>query len=135
MTSVKEFPKSRGTIEYCSSQDGILICRWMDNKPVSFISSYSGVNPLVNIVRKKSKGDVHVVQGQVAPADHNEDGITNPRMTATDQETIGRKGEPKGWERRVPAPNLLRHYNMNMGGVDKSDMLVSLYRTPLKAKR
>ncbi|KAG0713763.1 PiggyBac transposable element-derived protein 3 [Chionoecetes opilio] len=30
---------------------------------------------------------------------------------------------------------LIKSYNANMGGIDKSDMLVQLYRTPMKAKR
>lgn len=35
----------------------------------------------------------------------------------------------------VPAPNIVKKYNHNMGGVDLADMLISLYRTPLKSRR
>ena len=35
----------------------------------------------------------------------------------------------------VTAPNIVRQYNVHMGGVDLADMLIALYRTPLKAKR
>lgn len=35
----------------------------------------------------------------------------------------------------VICPNVIKSYNANMGGIDKSDMLVHLYRTPMKAKR
>ena len=35
----------------------------------------------------------------------------------------------------VDCPSLIKSYNANMGGIDKSDMLVHLYRTPMKAKR
>ncbi|XP_046383469.1 piggyBac transposable element-derived protein 2-like [Ischnura elegans] len=35
----------------------------------------------------------------------------------------------------VPQPNIVRAYNKHMGGVDKQDMLLELYRTNLKGKR
>ena len=35
----------------------------------------------------------------------------------------------------VPCPEVIKSYNANMGGIDKSDMLVHLYRTPMKSKR
>ena len=35
----------------------------------------------------------------------------------------------------VPCPNVIREYNGKMGGIDKSDMLVHLYKTPMKARR
>ena len=35
----------------------------------------------------------------------------------------------------VSCPNVIKSYNANMGGIDKSDMLVHLYRTPMKSKR
>lgn len=35
----------------------------------------------------------------------------------------------------VTCPNLIKHYNGNMGGVDLADMLVALYRTDLKGHR
>ncbi|KAJ8372579.1 hypothetical protein AAFF_G00281230 [Aldrovandia affinis] len=36
---------------------------------------------------------------------------------------------------QVSCPAVIKSYNANMGGIDKSDMLVHLYRTPLKSKR
>ena len=33
----------------------------------------------------------------------------------------------------VPCPQVIKSYNANMGGIDKSDMLVHLYRTPMKS--
>ncbi|KAI3366108.1 hypothetical protein L3Q82_009927 [Scortum barcoo] len=35
----------------------------------------------------------------------------------------------------VTCPALIKSYNANIGGIDKSDMLVHLYRTPMKSKR
>ena len=35
----------------------------------------------------------------------------------------------------VTCPSVILTYNSNMGGIDKSDMLVQLYKTPMKSKR
>ncbi|XP_070814262.1 piggyBac transposable element-derived protein 3-like [Chaetodon trifascialis] len=35
----------------------------------------------------------------------------------------------------VSCPTAIKSYNSNMGGIDKSDMLVHLYRSPMKSKR
>ena len=35
----------------------------------------------------------------------------------------------------VNCPSVIKSYNANMGGIDKSDMLVHLYKTPMKSKR
>lgn len=35
----------------------------------------------------------------------------------------------------VPCPNMIRHYNSHMGGVDLADMLIALYRTEMRAHR
>ena len=35
----------------------------------------------------------------------------------------------------VPCPNVIRQYNGKMGGIDKSDMLTHLYKTPMRARR
>lgn len=35
----------------------------------------------------------------------------------------------------VGCPAVIKGYNANMGGIDKSGMLVHLYRTPLRSKR
>ncbi|KAK3885606.1 hypothetical protein Pcinc_010197 [Petrolisthes cinctipes] len=35
----------------------------------------------------------------------------------------------------VDCPSVIKSYNANMGGIDKSDMLVHLYKTPMKSKR
>ena len=35
----------------------------------------------------------------------------------------------------ISCPSVILSYNAHMGGIDKSDMLVSLYKTPMKSKR
>ena len=35
----------------------------------------------------------------------------------------------------VNCPNVIRSYNSHMGGIDKNDMLILLYKTPMKSKR
>ena len=35
----------------------------------------------------------------------------------------------------VKCPNVIREYNGKMGGIDKSDMLTHLYKTPMRARR
>ena len=36
---------------------------------------------------------------------------------------------------QVPCPEVVREYNSAMGGVDLADMLIALYRSPMKTKR
>ena len=35
----------------------------------------------------------------------------------------------------IPCPSVIKNYNSKMGLVDKSDMLVQLYKTPIKSNR
>ncbi|XP_065680710.1 piggyBac transposable element-derived protein 3-like [Hydra vulgaris] len=50
-------------------------------------------------------------------------------------------GNVKRWDQKnrkhiqVPCPQVVKEYNTGMGGVDLSDMLISLYRIPMKTKR
>ena len=99
LTSTDAMNKSttaRGTVEYCSSDDGILALKWKDNKVVTMLTNDLGVEPMSTVKRysKKTK--------------QKED---------------------------VECPSVIKNYNANMGGVDKSDMLVQLYKTPMKSKR
>lgn len=53
--------------------------------------------------------------------------------------------EPVTWLKRysksdkkkvaVPCPSIIRQYNKHMGGVDKANSLLGLYRTPSRARR
>ena len=38
-------------------------------------------------------------------------------------------------EKKFKCPDVIKRYNGRMGGIDKSDMLTHLYKTPLRAKR
>ena len=96
---IKEMEKKsvpRGTCDYTTSDDGILIVRWKDNKVVTLMSTDMGLEPSSTVYRYCS--------------------------------------DTKRKE-QVSCPYLIKSYNANMGGIDKSDMLVHLYRTPLGAKR
>ncbi|XP_063872707.1 uncharacterized protein LOC135107044 [Scylla paramamosain] len=41
----------------------------------------------------------------------------------------------KETKKEVNCPNVIKYYNAQMGGIDKSDMLVQLYSTPMKSKK
>lgn len=38
-------------------------------------------------------------------------------------------------KKEVPCPDVIKKYNARMGGIDKSDMLTHLYKTPMRTKR
>lgn len=86
----------RGTCDYITSDDGILMVRWKDNKVANLMSTDMGVEPWSSVYRYCSE--------------------------------TKRKGQ-------LSCPYLIKSYNANMGVIDKSDRLVHLYRTPLRAKR
>ena len=83
----------RGTCNYTTSEDGILIVRWQDNKVVTLMSVDMGVEPRSSVYRYCS--------------------------------------DTKRKE-QMSCPFLIKSYDANMGGTDKSDMLVHLYSTPLR---
>ncbi len=96
LKSIKEMEKKdvpRGVHDYVTSDDGILVLRWKDNRVVTLLSTDMGWSPY-------------------------------PQSTGT----AVRK-------ELVSCPTVIKSYNANMGGIDKSDMLVHLYRTPMKSKR
>ncbi|XP_043226479.1 piggyBac transposable element-derived protein 3-like [Amphibalanus amphitrite] len=99
LKSVKDMEKKsvpRGSIDYVTSDDGILAVRWKDNKVVTMLSTDLGVEPVTTCQR-----------------------YSNETKKKDD----------------VPCPEVIKSYNANMGGIDKSDMLIHLYRTPMKSKR
>lgn len=92
---IKQMEKAaapRGTCSYTTSDDGILIVRWKDNKVVTLMSTDVGVEPRSSAYRYCS-------------------------------------------DTKRKEQELIKSYNENMGGINKSDMLVHLYHIPLRAKR
>jgi len=49
--------------------------------------------------------------------------------------TVNRWSKDSGAKIPVPCPSLIHAYNEHMGGIDLSDMLVHLYKTPVKSRR
>lgn len=86
----------RGYYESKINEDGIIIIKWMDSKPVHLISTFVGVRPVEDINRY-----VKEVKSKVP----------------------------------VACPKAVKVYNSTMGGVDLSDMLMSLHQIPSKSSR
>ncbi|CAH1967978.1 unnamed protein product [Acanthoscelides obtectus] len=51
------------------------------------------------------------------------------------ENTLRRYCKEKKGKTNIPCPSIIMEYNRHMGGVDKSNSLVGLYRTPGRAKR
>lgn len=49
--------------------------------------------------------------------------------------TVKRYDKTERAKKEVPCPDVIKKYNCRMGGIDKSDMLTHLYKTPLRARR
>ena len=85
-----------GSYDYITTDDGILVLRWKDNKVVTMVSTDLGLKPIMKCMRY----------------------CKDTKMKT-----------------EVTCPSVIKSYNANMGGIDKSDMLVHLYKTPMKSKR
>jgi len=88
--------EGRGAHTFHIEDNGILICQWNDNRPVTVASTVHPVNPLAEVDRYDRKNKQRI---------------------------------------KVKCPSLITHYNKNMGGVDKADMLLALYRCFFKSRK
>lgn len=86
----------RGSVDYKSYQNELILLKWADNKCVIIGSTACGIEPQ-GIVKRYNKD-------------------------------LKKKSN-------IPAPAVVLQYNQHMGGVDKSNGLVGLYRTPSKSRR
>ncbi|XP_061543160.1 uncharacterized protein LOC133408367 isoform X3 [Phycodurus eques] len=82
-------------------------------------------------------GDVFAAMEFDQPSTSGE--IANQELLLQERPKVSPK-KTWGWSRSpqnepVISPAVIRSYNANMGGIDKSDMLVHLYHTPMKSER
>lgn len=61
--------------------------------------------------------------------------LTSSYSDAYPLSTMKRYYKIKKQKINVQYPNIVKHYNAHMGGVDLADMLVALYRTEMKTRR
>lgn len=88
--------QARGTFEYMSTNNNIIVSKWNDNNVVCVASNATSVHPIHNVSRYSRK----------------------------DGKTI-----------TVTQPHIIHQYNISMGGVDRCDQNISLYRTNIRGKK
>ncbi|XP_050046447.1 piggyBac transposable element-derived protein 3-like [Dermacentor andersoni] len=79
-----------------SSDEKIIITRWLDNRAVTLASNFLGID---------------------------------------DEDKVSRWSKADGKYVNVKRPAVVREYNRSMGGVDKTDFLISLYRTFIRSRK
>ncbi|XP_038149898.1 piggyBac transposable element-derived protein 2-like isoform X2 [Cyprinodon tularosa] len=101
-------------------------------------------NPAISDDEEDEEDDVEVDPDYI-PVSHNLDTPTTSEMSppakrrhvqpAVEVILVLRFSSESKKKEPVSCPAVIKSYNSNMGGIDKSDMLVHLYRTPMKSKR
>ncbi|XP_072142035.1 piggyBac transposable element-derived protein 3-like [Dermacentor andersoni] len=79
-----------------SSDEKIIITRWLDNRAVTLASNFLGID---------------------------------------EEDEVSRWSKADGKYVNVKRPAVVREYNRSMGGVDKTDFLISLYRTFIRSRK
>lgn len=97
------------------------------------------VLPTEKIMKKKERGSYAQVVGnknKLAIVKWNDNKPVTLISTYVAAEPIHKiKRYSKEKKVDVECPQIVKDYNKHMGGVDLADMLISLYRTPLKTRR
>ena len=127
---------SIGLAEYLRSQYG---CRYVGTARENRV----GFPPLRSVkeMNKKSvpRGSLDYVSSDgILVARWKDNNIVTMLSTDVGVEPIGEvERYDRGVKKRVPVPcpYVIEKYNSRMGGIDKSDMLTHLYKTPFKAKK
>lgn len=88
--------KGRGSFDIAVSDDGIIITKWYDNKPVLIASNFVAAGKIDSCRRWDAASKDYVM---------------------------------------IPRPESITLYNSNMGGVDKLDFLLSIYRSYTRSRK
>lgn len=96
LTDKKLKEKGRGSFDLALSEDGIIITKWYDNKPVMVASNFIAEGNITNCRRWDKTTKKYIM---------------------------------------VPCPECVTLYNTNMGGVDKLDFLLSIYRSYRRSRK
>ena len=87
-----------------------LIMRWVDNRPVDFVTTVHDGNEVIEKLRKRPR-ETHLNKGHVR------------RVWGND------------WGVHIEIPCIVDDYNNMMGGVDKAYQMISYYRPKLRCRR
>ena len=115
----------RGSSTEFVSEDGLVVTEWIDNKAVYMASNYVGIGTEDICERWVKKG--------APPIYKPDEPVSRPDDVNVDTSVVNvvSQKELKSFRR----PEIIREYNQSMGGVDRLDQLISLYRTFIRTKK